>query len=90
MPLTRPARAAIPRSSLPSSGGAPRPPRHETKEADFERVVPLFYRDRERFIDVVRHAIALTGSFFNTQRMVEQYVRNAYFPAASLVEEAVG
>jgi starch phosphorylase len=42
-------------------------------------VVPLFYRDRERFLDVMRHAIALNGSFFNTQRMVLQYVLNAYF-----------
>ena len=25
-------------------------------------------------------AIALNGSFFNTQRMVRQYVHNAYFP----------
>jgi starch phosphorylase len=40
----------------------------------------------------MRSAIALNGSFFNTQRMVEQYVRNAYFPAVpnhSLVEETV-
>jgi hypothetical protein len=28
----------------------------------------------------MRHAIALNGSFFNTQRMVQQYMRNAYFP----------
>jgi starch phosphorylase len=42
-------------------------------------VVPLFYRDRERFVDVMRHAIALNGSFFNTQRMVLQYVTKAYF-----------
>jgi starch phosphorylase len=41
-------------------------------------VVPLFYRDRARFIDVMRQAIALNGSFFNTQRMVEQYVLKAY------------
>lgn len=41
-------------------------------------VVPLFYHDRERFIDVMRHAIALNGSFFNTQRMVLQYVTKAY------------
>jgi starch phosphorylase len=38
----------------------------------------------------MRSAIAFNGSFFNTQRMVEQYVRNAYFPAAAMVEEAVG
>ena len=42
-------------------------------------VLPLFYCNRERFLDVMRHAIALNGSFFNTQRMVLQYVLNAYF-----------
>lgn len=42
-------------------------------------IVPLFYRDRNRFIDVMRHALALNGSFFNTQRMLQQYVLSAYF-----------
>ncbi|MCI0693906.1 alpha-glucan family phosphorylase [candidate division KSB1 bacterium] len=42
-------------------------------------ILPMFYRDRDRFIEVMRHAIALNGSFFNTQRMVQQYVLNAYF-----------
>ena len=28
---------------------------------------------------VMRHTIALNGSFFNTQRMVQQYVLKAYF-----------
>jgi len=42
-------------------------------------VIPLFYGDRERFLDVMRHAIALNGSFFNTQRMMLQYVLRAYF-----------
>jgi starch phosphorylase len=42
-------------------------------------VVPLFYRDRQGFINVMRHAIALNGSFFNTQRMMQQYVVKAYF-----------
>lgn len=41
-------------------------------------VIPTFY-DRERFIDVMRHCISLNGSFFNTQRMVQQYVTKAYF-----------
>jgi len=41
-------------------------------------IVPMFYRDHERFIDVMKHAIALNGSFFNTQRMVLQYVARAY------------
>ena len=45
-----------------------------------ERVVlPLYYRNRDGFVDVMRYAIALNGSFFNTQRMVTQYVAKAYF-----------
>ena len=42
-------------------------------------VIPLYYRDRDRFVEVMRYAIALNGSFFNTQRMVTQYVAKAYF-----------
>jgi len=41
-------------------------------------VVPLFYQHRDAFIDVMRHAIALNGSFFNSHRMVEEYVLKAY------------
>ena len=43
-----------------------------------ETIIPVFYRRREQFIDVMRHAIALNGSFFNTQRMVQQYAQKAY------------
>jgi len=42
-------------------------------------VLPLFHRESERFTDVMRHCISLNGSFFNTQRMVSQYVLKAYF-----------
>ncbi len=42
-------------------------------------VIPLFYKERDQFIDVMRHSIALNGSFFNTQRMLLQYVLKAYF-----------
>jgi starch phosphorylase len=41
-------------------------------------ILPLFYQDRERFLEVMRHAIALNGSFFNTHRMIQQYVLKAY------------
>lgn len=44
-----------------------------------QKIIPMFYHDRNRWIDVMRHAIALNGSFFNTQRMVQQYVVKAYF-----------
>ncbi len=42
-------------------------------------VIPMYYDNRSAFIDVMRHAIALNGSFFNTQRMLQQYVQKAYF-----------
>ena len=42
-------------------------------------VIPCFYHEHDRFLDVMRHAIALNGSFFNTHRMVQQYVLKAYF-----------
>ncbi|HET7550128.1 MAG TPA: alpha-glucan family phosphorylase [Gemmatimonadaceae bacterium] len=41
-------------------------------------IVPLFYNSPLAWAAVMRHAIALNGSFFNTQRMVLQYVRDAY------------
>ena len=42
-------------------------------------VVPLFYQNRARFMDIMAYSIAINGSFFNTQRMVQEYVLNAYF-----------
>ena len=41
-------------------------------------IIPMFYESRERYIRVMRHSIAVNGSFFNTQRMVQQYVMKAY------------
>ena len=41
-------------------------------------VIPLYYGSREGFSDVMVHAIALNGSFFNTHRMVLEYVSKAY------------
>ncbi|HWQ36026.1 MAG TPA: alpha-glucan family phosphorylase [Blastocatellia bacterium] len=44
-----------------------------------ERIIlPLFHRERDSFLSVMLHAIALNGSFFNAHRMVRQYVLNAY------------
>jgi starch phosphorylase len=42
-------------------------------------VCPMFYGARSRFVEVMCHAIALNGAFFNTQRMIQQYVVKAYF-----------
>ncbi len=41
-------------------------------------ILPLFYRDRRGYLAVMRHAVALNGSFFNTERMVSEYARQAY------------
>ena len=49
----------------------------------FEQVIlPLFYKDPDRFTQVMRSAVAINGSFFNTQRMMFQYLRNAYASAS--------
>jgi starch phosphorylase len=41
-------------------------------------ILPLFHQQRHRFTDVMRHAIALNGSFFNSHRMMEEYALKAY------------
>ncbi len=41
-------------------------------------ILPLYYKEPDKFTRVMRSAIALNGSFFNTERMVSQYVRHAY------------
>ena len=41
-------------------------------------ILPMFCNDRERFVEVMRHAIAINGSHFNSQRMLQQYVSTAY------------
>lgn len=44
-------------------------------------ILPLYYQNATSFAEVMRGAIALNGSFFNTQRMISQYVRHAYVGA---------
>jgi glycogen phosphorylase len=41
-------------------------------------IVPMFYGRPNRYSEIMRYAIALNASFFNTQRMVLQYISNAY------------
>jgi starch phosphorylase len=43
-----------------------------------EVILPLFYGNRAQWVEVMRHAIALNAAYFNTHRMVQQYVTNAY------------
>jgi len=41
-------------------------------------IIPMYYNERSKFLDVMQHAIAINGAFFNTQRMVQQYITDAY------------
>lgn len=42
-------------------------------------IVPMFYHNHGHYIQVMRNAMAINGSFFNTERMINQYVAKAYF-----------
>ncbi|MFA6621078.1 MAG: alpha-glucan family phosphorylase, partial [Candidatus Caldatribacteriota bacterium] len=42
------------------------------------KIIPAYYHERERWNNIMRHCIAINASFFNTHRMVLQYVSNAY------------
>jgi hypothetical protein len=51
-------------------------------------ILPLYYSNPEGYASVMRSTIAVNGSFFNTQRMVAQYVSNAYYPRTNLSPES--
>ena len=70
-----------------SIGGEPDNSYENNEQADIEDmytkleyvILPKFYNERDEWIKMMRHSIAINGSFFNTHRMVQQYVLNAYF-----------
>jgi len=43
-------------------------------------IIPMYYEQPDRFAAIMRSAIAINGSYFNAQRMVTQYLQNAYIP----------
>lgn len=52
-------------------------------------IVPMFYGRPDAYTEVMRHCIALNGSFFNTQRMLSQYISNAYITEEQQVEKPI-
>ncbi|MEX0803356.1 MAG: alpha-glucan family phosphorylase [Candidatus Binatia bacterium] len=54
-----------------------------------EVILPLYYKTPEKFAQMMRSAVAFNGSFFNTQRMMFQYIRNAYLPAWSKARQSL-
>lgn len=51
-----------------------------------QAILPIYTRQPEQWQRIMRSTIALNGSYFNTQRMLEQYVLNAYFPEGASSE----
>ncbi len=43
-------------------------------------ILPMYYGRPMTYAWIRRNAIALNGSYYNSQRMLSQYVKNAYFP----------
>jgi len=41
-------------------------------------VLPTYYDDREKWVDVMRNAIAFNGSRYHARRMMEEYLADAY------------
>lgn len=61
------------------------PEEHEVEVASmYEKlehvVLPMFYERPAAYAAVMRSTISINASFFNTQRMLSQYLANAYFP----------
>lgn len=50
-------------------------------------ILPLYYKEPDKFAQVMRSAVALNGSFFNAQRMLFQYVRGAYAASSGNVAQ---
>ena len=42
-------------------------------------ILPRFEGDRDQWVKMMRQSISINGSFFNTHRMVQQYVLESYF-----------
>jgi starch phosphorylase len=62
----------------------------EAQEAEqlytkLENVIAPLYANKEAFARIRQHCIGVNGTFFNTHRMLGQYVSNAYFPQASSI-----
>jgi glycogen phosphorylase len=51
-------------------------------------ILPLYYGSPEQWHTVMRSTIALNGSFFNTHRMLQEYISNAYFPDNANISRA--
>ncbi|WP_455221494.1 alpha-glucan family phosphorylase [Kaarinaea lacus] len=57
----------------------------DTRDANYlyqklEKIImPLYYNNKDGYIEVMRQAVSYNASYFNTERMLSQYVSKAYF-----------
>ncbi len=42
------------------------------------RILPRYYQTPNRWRETMRHTIAINASFFNSERMLQQYIQSAY------------
>jgi glycogen phosphorylase len=52
-------------------------------------VVPLYHDAPEKWATLMKTTMAINGTFFNTNRMVQQYTRNAYYPTSEAMRAKV-
>lgn len=68
--------------SIGGSDPAPQDRAYAEDAADLYRklelILPLFYDRRDAWIAIMRQCIALNASYFNSHRMVQQYLMHAY------------
>ncbi|MBQ3396156.1 MAG: glycogen/starch/alpha-glucan phosphorylase, partial [Synergistaceae bacterium] len=43
-----------------------------------KKVIPTYYEHHDKWVDMMKHTIALDASFFNTHRVVREYASKAY------------
>jgi starch phosphorylase len=43
-----------------------------------KKIIPLYYKDRPKWVGMMKRTIALNASYFNTHRVVKEYCEKAY------------
>ncbi|MCF7866051.1 alpha-glucan family phosphorylase [Candidatus Woesearchaeota archaeon] len=41
-------------------------------------IIPMYYKDHNKYLEIMRSTLAINGSYFNTHRMAKQYLVRAY------------
>lgn len=44
-----------------------------------KEIIPLYYNNRQAWQKIMRNCLAINASFFNTDRMLKEYIQKAYF-----------